>query len=199
MYKECITCQKLGAECDGANLIALPSKDLIEWCKLRKAHLKISNAKIAELANVPKGTVDRIFAADGEVDFRYESVRPLVQALLGGTFDGNPCPDPNPNEQAEETIKRLEADNKRIQELYYKTLQEHREDLSAERTAEDFLIKQIKVKDRRILVLSILLALSLGAIIIALVIDSLNSDIGFFWLEEIFSRGESHINTLMNL
>lgn len=187
MYKECITCHKLGTECDGANLIALPSKDLIEWCKLRKAHLKMSNAKIAELANVPKGTVDRIFAADGEVDFRYESIRPLVQALLGGAFDGNPCPDPDLNEQAAETIKRLEEDNQRLRKLYYKTLDDHRDDIDAERAAEDFLMKQIKQKDRKILVLTILLAILLSAIIIALIVDVLNPDVGFFWLKELFS------------
>lgn len=188
MYKECITCHKLGTECDGANLIALPSKDLIEWCKLRKAHLKMSNAKIAELANVPKGTVDRIFAADGEVDFRYESIRPLVQALLGGAFDGNPCPDPDLNEQAAETIKRLEEDNQRLRNLYYKTLNHHRDDIDAERAAEDFLMKQIKQKDRKIVILAILLAISLTAIIIALIIDGLSPEIGFFWLREIFAN-----------
>lgn len=195
MYKECITCDKLGTDCDGANLIALPAKELIEWCKLRKAHLKLSNAKMAELANMPKGTIDRILAGEGTADFRYESIRPLVKALLGGSFEGIPCPDPNPKADAktEERIIQLEADNARLRKLYFESLEQHREDLQAERSAENFLIEQIKHKQRTNVVLGILLAISLGTILTALIIDKLDPTKGFFWIHELMHRTGSLI------
>lgn len=189
MYKECITCAKIGTECDGGNLIALPAQELIEWCKLRKAHLKISNARIAELSNIPKGTVDRILASDGTADFRYESIRLIVKALLGGTFEGIPCPDPNPDERAAETIERIEADCERIRGLYLDAIKHHREDIQAERSAEEFLMMQIKQKQKTIVILGVLLALSLGTILAALIIDRLNSNIGFFWLKDLLAKG----------
>lgn len=172
MYKECITCDKLGTDCDGGNLIALPAKELVEWCKLRKAHLKMSNAKMAELANMPKGTIDRILAGEGTADFRYESIRPLVKALLGGSFDGIPCPDPNPQAdvKAEERIHQLEEDNAKLRTLYFESLQHHREDVQAERTTEAFLMDQVKQKHRSIVILATLLALSMCAIFASLII-----------------------------
>ena len=189
MYKECITCAKIGTECDGGNLIALPAQELIDWCKLRKAHLKISNARIAELSNIPKGTVDRILASDGTADFRYESIRLIVKALLGGTFEGIPCPDPNPDERAAETIERLEAECARIRGLYLDAIKHHREDIQAERSAEEFLMEQIKKKHRAIILLGTLLALSLGVILTALIVDKLNPDMGFFWLKDLLAKG----------
>lgn len=90
MYEECVTCQRLGVDCDGPNFIALSSSDLIDWIKARKNHLGLSNLKFAELSNTPKGTIDRLLSHQN-VDFKHETARALVKALIG-TYEGNPCP-----------------------------------------------------------------------------------------------------------
>lgn len=51
---------------------------------------------------------------------------------------------------------------------------------------KDFLRGQIKSRNKTILALSICLGLCLLLIIGALIIDRMNSDVGFFWLEGLF-------------
>ena len=93
MFFECISCPKLGISCDGPNFLSMSVPSIMEWCKQRKAFLKWSNAKIAEEAQTPKGTVDRLFSSE-VADCKVETLRPIVQALIGGSFTGNACPDP---------------------------------------------------------------------------------------------------------
>lgn len=95
MYLECVSCPKLGSSCDGPNFVAMSAQDLLEWCKMRKAKLGLSNAKLAELSGTPKGTIDRLLSGD-HPDFKYETIRPMIKALVGGSFSGNPCPDSQP-------------------------------------------------------------------------------------------------------
>lgn len=71
----------------------MTAHELLEWCKLRKTNLGLSNAKLAELSGTPKGTIDRLLSSD-QPDFKYETIRPLIKVLVGGSFDGNPCPSP---------------------------------------------------------------------------------------------------------
>lgn len=92
-YLTCVSCNKIGISCDGANLLTLPAPELLEWCRLRKKYLNWSNAYLSERSGVPKGTIDRIFSSD-PTDFRHETMRPIVTALIGGEVGLNPCPDP---------------------------------------------------------------------------------------------------------
>ncbi len=93
MYLECVSCPKLGNTCDGPNFMGRSAAGVLEWCKARKKHLGWSNAKLAEESNMPKGTIDRLLSGE-HLDFKYETIRPMVKALVGGSFDGNPCPAP---------------------------------------------------------------------------------------------------------
>jgi len=193
MYFECITCPKLGESCDGPNFVALSAHDLLEWCKRRKAHLKMSNAKLAELSDMPKGTVDRLLAGD-HMDYKFETIRPMVKALVGGAWGENPCADPRgqADERLEETVKRLEEEKKNLKEQVKTIMEEYHEEVT-------FLKEQVKneqenAKSRKkaIIVLGTCLGLTLTLIIAALIMDRLNPDIGFFWLGQLFApRGFS--------
>lgn len=194
MYESCVNCPKIGVSCDGPNFVAMSANELIAWCKARKKHLDLSNQRIAELANVSKGTVDGLLAA-AHADFRYETIRPILKVLIGGDWSGDPCPDPTSDERAhyEEKIHQLESEiawrDDKIKHLTdtnesMKTLITNTNKRNKEQT--DFLQHAIGNKNRTILILAILLALCLGVIIAALIIDRLNSDIGFFWLESLF-------------
>lgn len=168
MYNECLSCPKLGITCDGPNFVAMSAHDLLEWCKLRKAKLGLTNAKLADLSGVPKGTIDRLLSSDHS-DFKFETVRPILKILVGGSFDGNPCPAPDDRQdehladiiaQQKETIRLLEEEHTQMLEFF----------------------KGQHANNRKlIIVLAIFLILTLLIIIAALVIDRLNPDVGFFW------------------
>lgn len=168
MYDECLSCPKLGISCDGPNFVAMSARDLLEWCKQRKARLGLTNAKLSEMSHVPKGTIDRLFSGD-HMDFKFETVRPLLRCLVGGSFDGNPCPAPDDNEnqhlheiieQQKESIRLLEEENNRMLEFFQ---------------------GQLAANKKYIITLAILLGVTLLVIIAALIVDRLNPNIGFFW------------------
>ena len=70
MYKDCLNCPELGVTCDGPNFVAMTAAEILEWCKLRKAYLKMSNAKLSEISGVPKDTIDRLLSGE-HLDFKY--------------------------------------------------------------------------------------------------------------------------------
>ena len=67
---------------DLPDILSLNSKDLIDWCNTRKKQMHISNAKLANLTNVPEGTIDRILTGKN-LEFRYSTIQPIVRYLLG--------------------------------------------------------------------------------------------------------------------
>lgn len=171
MYLECLSCPKLGATCKGPNFISMPSHDLWVWCKKRKNQLHMTNAELAELSGTPKGTIDRLFAKD-QADFRFETIRSVVCVLVGGEVDDDCCPnqqDHRTNGHETETISNLKEE-------------------------VDFLKVEIKSKRTAVITLGIALAIALLSVIVALVIDKLNPDIGFFWhtAEEANAGDEAH-------
>lgn len=190
MYRECVTCEKLGISCDGPNFVAMPAAELMNWCKARKAHLGLSNQKLADLANMSKGTVDGLLA-NAHADFRYESIRPMLKVLVGGDWNGVPCPDPTSSERAayeekirkleddmkwrDATIARLEKTNTSLETLVANTNARYTKD-------KDFLRSEMKRKNRTIAILATLFGLCLALIIAALVVDYMNDNIGYFWL-----------------
>jgi len=194
MYKECVSCPKLGVSCDGPNFASRPAAELISWCKARKEYLGLTNGRIAEMAGMSKGTVDGLFA-NAHADFRFETIRPVLRVLVGGEFTGMPCPEPSSSEKAayEERIRHLEAEVARRDEKI-KDLSVNNEDMktlitnSNKRHEEQhiFLRQQIRNKNRVILILSTLYGICLSLIIAALVVDILNPEIGFFWLRGLF-------------
>ncbi len=76
------------------NILTLRPNELIEWCNKRKKEMHLSNAKLAELTNVPEGTLDRIFTGKNP-EFRYSTIQPIVAYRIG-INDETPEPeDPN--------------------------------------------------------------------------------------------------------
>lgn len=203
MYNECVTCPKLGVSCDGPNFVAMPAAELMNWCKARKAHLGLSNQKLADLANMSKGTVDGLLA-NTHADFRYESIRPMLKVLIGGNWNGVPCPDPTASERAvyeekirqlendikwrDETVARLEKTNASLETLVANTNARYTKD-------KDFLRSEMTRKNRTIATLSVLFGLCLAIIVAALIIDYVNDGIGFIWLRGLFypAGGENNV------
>ena len=193
MYFECVTCPKIGTVCDGPNFLAMPSKDLLEWCKQRKTQLRWSNAKLAEESNVPKGTIDRIFSAN-PMDFKFETIRPVLKALVGGSWGENPCgaTDDSTTEPLLQKICELEEENNKFKDNL-KTFEERHDKIvnyfrTDSREKIDFLIKELtysktvsRALKRTCIVLGVITFALCALIVAALVVDHFNPGMGFFW------------------
>lgn len=194
MYLKCVNCPKLGAACDGPNFLAMTPQQLITWCKERKKYLGYTNAKIAELSGMSPGTVDSLLA-NKHPDFKFGTIAPMLQALIGGDWSGEPCPsasDSGEEEKLREWIKRLEKDiewrDEKIALLNQDSadLRKLIENTNARHTkSQDFLRDQIRYRNKAIAIMGALLGLSLAVIIGALIVDYLNRHIGFIWLDEL--------------
>ena len=171
MYKECVTCPKIGVSCQGPTFVAMPAAEILEWCKLRKAHLKLSNKKLAELSKIPEGTIARLFAGE-HMDFKYESIRPILMFLVGGTFDGNPCPGTNEaaDQKQAETIERLQAENAALRETVQTYERMHHEDLQELREEFQQNIDYLKAQIRDRKTVSLVLAAGLVAAVVAIIV-----------------------------
>ena len=92
--------------------------DLISWCKGRKEALGLSNARLAQLTNVPEGTIDRVFSGR-YTEFKYSTIQPILVVLTGYNKE-TPEPKDSDDEQGRyyyDTIEgyKLVVDNKNHQ------------------------------------------------------------------------------------
>ena len=184
-FTACITCPKLGKGCDGPNFFSLPATDVLEWVKTRKTEMRLSNAKLADLSGVPKGTIDYVLGSN-RADFKFETMRPIIRVLVGGEFGGNPCPDPNGDLSAK--IAELEKKNEALHGVIKENKAAYDADLERERfdadRRVDYLKHQLRVRMIFLIVMAAALMITVGVIIVALLIDRSNPNKGFFWLEE---------------
>lgn len=174
MYKTCISCPKLGISCDGANLYTMPAAEMLEWCKARKKHLGWSNGYLSEMSTVPKGTIDRIFSSD-PTDFRHETMRPIVTALVGGKPGSNPCPDPHDAsaEHLREIIDIKTAENADLQKQIEEWKARHVDNIAYYRRLY-CVLRKITVALVVVLVMLLLAVAGLFAY------DALNPNVGWF-------------------
>ena len=176
MLESCKTCAHYGRDCIPF-VMSLPVSDLIAWMRIRKDALRLSNADIAEAANVPKGTVDRIFSSSGPADFRFSTVQPIVRVLAGCTQEELTCSPLSDASLAghvahlEDTISCLKAENSRQVET-----------ISNVRLTLNDMKGLARRRMRIISVLAIGLAAALLLIIIALALDRIDPDRGFLWI-----------------
>lgn len=196
-YGKCITCDKLGVTCIGPPLTTMEIHEQSEWCRLRKDSLhtqdrKWTNSYVAEKAEVSLTSVNRFLSGNVE-DAKASTVARIERVLVGGPLGQYSC-DAHSAEllerasKAESECTQLNAaheeDRKKIEYLL-KQLEDQKERIKAQdqiiADRKDFLTR----KDRVIRILSTLLALCLFLIILALVVDKFNSDIGFFWVDRV--------------
>lgn len=75
------------------DISSLNPQELIEWCNHRRKELNLSIAKLAQMSNVPEGTIDRLFSGKSP-EFRYSSIQPIVAILVQRNED-TPKPEEN--------------------------------------------------------------------------------------------------------
>jgi len=188
MPERCLNCRHSGKDCI-PHLMALAATDLLTWCKDRKKQLGLSNADIAEKSNVPKGTIDRIFGKEVYTEFRFTTIQPIIRVLTGCKMEDLDCAEHetvdqkllNTIEKQEEHIKALEKENAYLLKQEERYIEEYK---ALQRQAAENMagMRQLcRVRLKAIIALSVLLAIALGVIITALIVDRTNPDKGFFW------------------
>ena len=204
MYTKCIDCGRLGKTCSGPDFYLLSAEELITWCKRRKEFLHLSNAKIAEIAAMPRGTVDNLFAGT-HIDYRYESIRPVLKVLIGRTVTEEMCNTAADNSElanlksalasaeAENVKMKSELDRIRTENEYLKTALNHEQRQSKQNA--NYLHEQIKdlqtLDKARKRVIFFLLAALIGvlcAIIVVLIWDKMHPHVGWFRSFNIFGN-----------
>ena len=90
MREKCNNCVRPSKACI-SYLMTLSTREMLEWCRIWKDRLGLSNATLAAKSNVPKGTIDRILSlTKGELDktdVKLVTVRPIICALTGCTVE----------------------------------------------------------------------------------------------------------------
>ena len=178
LYEKCLKCERLGTACNCMSFVKMTSREIIEWCKAKKSLQGLTNEKLAELSGVPVGTINRIFAGKG-TDYYYETLRPIIKALVSGEWTEDNCPNIQETEETQkhskDIISRLETERDFLKQEN-KYLQEHAQKEIA------MLLPLLKFRKHVIIVLASVLSVALTAIIAAFIIDIINPNIGFFWL-----------------
>lgn len=197
-YNQCIKCDYLGTKCDGPNVIAMSKERFCEWCRQLKEERGWSNAKLAEVAEVSKATIDKMMT-NRVAGLNGETISTVTCALIYGHAcpDGNwgkfPCamvaPDDTPNECPKCADLRLQLeqqtknDREKIdflkQQVAFKEEQMLTKDKHLEQRA-DFIYR----KDRIIAIMAVLLGISVLLILTAVFVDMFNPNVGFFFMEQ---------------
>lgn len=196
-YEKCLSCKQLGTTCDGPNFLAMDAIELGHWCDEKRKQIPgLTYDKLAADTELSKSAVYG-FLHGAHTDYRLETIRPIVRRITGGKWDDNPCGNLTNSErvQMEEKVRALEKEiawrDDKIQHLQGNnaSMQMLITNTNARNTQDkDFLRSQIKGKNKTIVALSICLGITLAVIIAALIVDRLNGDIGFFWLEGLLQR-----------
>lgn len=150
-FDACLDCHFLGSTCGGPNFLAQEHERWAEWCSLRRKKLNISLDKLAELADLPKGTVVRALNKN-TLGTSVETMKRITKVLVGGSWGKFPCADP-PGENSElfHDLKEKDSALAYIKEEDSKKI--------------DFLKNIIKEKSRIIKVLSGVVA-GLGSLLV---------------------------------
>lgn len=209
-YNVCIDCAHIGRDCDGPNFLAMSAERWCEWCKIRKEYLDLTNAEIAEAAEISEVSVARIMSGHSK-DVRMTTMQAVTKALVNGSWGQYPCAmaageqvvidNPVIVEQCKQlqaALDRLTEEHKaeiaEIEEFEHNRVEYLKEQVKfteEQLIAKDKLLSEryemIKQRNRVVGWLSAMLGISVLTIIAALVVDLLNPNVGFFWIDNILS------------
>lgn len=63
-YEKCIACQDKGVSCDGPDLLLLDLPEFREWVRRWVAINKLTVKRVADICNVPEGTMGRFLSQE---------------------------------------------------------------------------------------------------------------------------------------
>lgn len=195
MYEKCLKCEELGKKCF-PNFYIMPVDDMRDFARNLKEEKHMSNADIAKISGIPKGTVDNSFSKKN-ADVYYTTFAPILCALIGSDGEESPCPaailkhieqsvkygnDSNDHNDAEYKLNTelVSSFEQRIEQLE----RENRELNKRLRDDDQYYKNVIQRKNQAIRVLGVALFIFASIIIISLIIDKYDTAHGFFWMTQ---------------
>ena len=154
-YNRCLSCPHRQTRCDGPRTSAMP---LERWCEFMRDMKEINgltNAYIADKAEISVKTVERLMAGDCSQDIRRETARRIEDAIIGSS-NQYPCylafeeslPDESKLNDAMRDLERALADNQDYREALDKIHESYKTEMQAIRDEAqrkiDFLVEQVK-------------------------------------------------------
>jgi len=111
-YNRCLSCQHRKVRCDGPRTSGL---ELARWCEYMRDMKEINgltNAEIAEIADVSPKTVERLMALNADKDIYRDTARRIENAIIGSTST-YPCylafeDEHRPDEKMNDAMRELE-------------------------------------------------------------------------------------------
>lgn len=118
-YNRCLSCPHRKVRCDGPRTSGL---ELLRWCEYMRDLKEVNgltNAYIAEVADVSVKTVERIMALNADQDIRRDTARRIENVIIGSTstypcylaFEEENRPDDQKVADAMRELERALADN----------------------------------------------------------------------------------------
>ena len=187
MNKRCETCPRNTA-CI-RYILSKSVPEIIAWCKDAKKILHLTNSIISTDTNIPKSTVDRVFAEKSDLsDIRMATLLPIVWYLAEKLGIAECDPQEHPDQKEIDRLNALVVDLRATIKQQQEDAKTAREDLREE---VGTLKKMNRNKAIALTVVAILLFVSLAVIIIALIIDRMDPTRGFLWLSQVFHTGHN--------
>ena len=175
-YNACIDCKHLGKNCDGPNFLAMTPERFGEWVKLRKQYKGWTLEYLAEKSGVSESSLRRIISGKAG-NLMWDTVQPIAQVLVDGSWGQYPCAwaaSTGALDNDTDHLKESLADEKQ-KVAYLKQQVEDYKALLEERKS------YLKLKDRWIVIFAVAFAIALLYIIITLIVDLNNPQLGMYW------------------
>ena len=175
MYEKCVKCEHLGKDCI-PNFYAMDIGEIRDFARKLKEEKGWSNAYLAEVSGVPKGTIDSNFSknAGKAKDVNYSTFAPVLCALLGNCNAEMPCHCDDNN-----IIMSLMKNDRLKRQL---------DEMEETKTEYDERLRYFKEQMRwrkHVIVFLIATCCVLIAFIMAgIAIDWMNNGIGFLWIDK---------------
>lgn len=154
-YNRCLSCPHLKTRCDGPRTSAMKLERWCEFIRDMKELFGLTNAEIAEKADISVKTFERLMAINCDQDIRRDTARRIEDAIIGSS-NQYPCylafeeSMPNDTEKLNEALKDLEralADNNDYREALdriHASYNAEMEKIRAEAQKKiDFLLDQV--------------------------------------------------------
>lgn len=184
MYEKCITCDHVDGCPHSPRFYSMTPEEVLDWCRRRKKYLRLTNEDISRKSGVPAGTIARLFAEHSTLaDYKHSTIQPLLAALTGGSLGEPPCP----TKEDPETVAQLREDYQRKIDHLNAEIADFKEELAFKR-------QQLRAAHTGRIIMTVLCIALLLVIVGALVIDRMNPEMGFFWMDKLSAAFGSGVN-----
>ena len=198
-FNKCFECAYLRNGCSGPNLSVMTVERACEFLQICRQRLGYSYQKVADLAMLSIITVKRILT--GQIkDPGFMTMQALSYILVNDPKGKHPCAMHLITEETRNAVaackeaqaalahKDAEFEQSRINDRgKIEFLKEQVKFKETQMVEKDRLLHErydfLRRKDRIIRMLAFLLAVCLAVIIGALIVDGMNPNIGFFWVQ----------------